>query len=352
MGFLSCKKEISPAVGTPPNVYVAGNETNGTISAAVYWKNGTRVILSDVSKSSQANSIVVSGNNVFVAGAESNGIYYVAKYWKNGESVNLTDGTVDAIANSIAVLGNDVYVTGFNGGTPYPAAPDEIGNHAFYWKNGKIVYLSEGAVPATSSEATAVFVSGNDVYVSGGIAVINSNGDGVMIPVYWKNNQLVEMGENQFFAEGVAIMASGNDVYMAGVDDNDVEIWKNGKPVNLSSDLVNVVDINIKSIFVSGNDIYAAGTGSTASGLFGPPSRTYGEYWKNGIIVNLSNQADSTMTRANSIFVSGTDVYVAGSEAKYRAAYSSSRAVYWKNELPVVLSDLPSVATSIFIANQ
>ncbi len=346
--LFSCKKEISNSgtVANPKvNIYVAGTEINGANPTAVYWKNGIKVNLTDGSKSAEANSIMVSGNSVYVAGDEGG----VAKYWENGNEVTLAyaSGYPDPMqpsANSIAVLGNDVYVTGQQN----IVAAYESGTHAFYWKNGTIINLPEGTVPAASSIANSVYVSGNDVYITGGITV---NSIGIQaIPVYWKNNELVELGINQREGEADAITVSGSDVYVAGLDDNGAEYWKNGNLVSLPGD-----PSYLTSISVLANTVYVAGWDAFSGGMFQPLVQ-YGEYWKNGAVVNLTNPGDSIQSTAYSIFASGNDVYIAGAKGYLPGTIDGdsrdSRAVYWKNGVATMLSNVSSSANSIFIANQ
>src|SRR5450755_4387278 len=107
----SCKKSGMDNsvmhVSTGPDVYVAGY-ANG----CVYWKNDSAVSLPWCGETVGIN---VSGNDVYVGGtaAKVGAAYLLAAYWKNGSLVYLTDGSNVALANSIYVSGNDVYVSGY-----------------------------------------------------------------------------------------------------------------------------------------------------------------------------------------------------------------------------------------------
>lgn len=116
------------------SVYVAGwylplGGTFLTPHRAIVWKNSVGSVLSDGRYEAQANAVFVSGNDVYVAGEESNGSKYIAKYWKNGTPLLLSDGTKDAVATSIFVNGADVYVVGYE-------MPDLYHSTAKLWKNG------------------------------------------------------------------------------------------------------------------------------------------------------------------------------------------------------------------------
>ena len=69
------------------DVYVAGyEEFEDGSSAAVYWKNGERVVLSNLPGSAWATSITVNGSDVYIAGFETSGQNVLESvYWKNGE---------------------------------------------------------------------------------------------------------------------------------------------------------------------------------------------------------------------------------------------------------------------------
>ena len=61
--------------------------------------------LTDGSKQAEAKSIAVSGNDVYVAGYEDKGYYdFVAKYWKNGTPVILGDVSKYSEASSIFLV--------------------------------------------------------------------------------------------------------------------------------------------------------------------------------------------------------------------------------------------------------
>jgi hypothetical protein len=55
-----------------PDIYVAGNENNGTVNIAKVWKNGTPTNLTNGNFNALAYSIFVSGTDVYAAGSEYN----------------------------------------------------------------------------------------------------------------------------------------------------------------------------------------------------------------------------------------------------------------------------------------
>ena len=73
------------------DVYMAGRQSK----TAVYWKNGIANSLTDGSNLAFAHVVTVYGNDVYVAGNEFNGTVKVGKYWKNGEATNFTNGSFD-----------------------------------------------------------------------------------------------------------------------------------------------------------------------------------------------------------------------------------------------------------------
>jgi tRNA(Leu) C34 or U34 (ribose-2'-O)-methylase TrmL len=90
----------------------------------------------------------------------------------------------------------------------------------------------------------------------------------------------------------------GLGVYVAGFETNELgntvaTLWKNGEAKHLSDGSANA---RAKSVYVSGDDVYVAGTESDTIA-----NRIVAKLWKNGETpMNLSNATHSV---ANSVFV-------------------------------------------------
>jgi len=254
------------------DIYIGGWD-RGAIS--VYYKNNIRNVLSGMIFPNAILGLTVSDGNVYLTGVSDSSANVA--YWKNGipVTINWHLGTINkayssgtAIASAIAVSGTDVYAIGqiddtiLNFGSVVPVAT--------YWKNGEINLLGTSAVYALP---TGIAVSGSNVYISGnkmgvldigGIFVLN----GADTAMYWANGVPITLGTGHTSS----IFISGNDVYVSGTTiDGSAIYWKNGNPVLLAT------NANTKGIVVSGNDVYVAGN------LW----YHYGVYWKNGVVDTL-----------------------------------------------------------------
>src|SRR5450755_711383 len=162
-----------------------------------------------------------------------------------------------AVASGIFFTGCNKHVEN----TPPPPPPASAGPDVYvvgnlngpgYWKNGSFVNL----FPDTLT-TTAIFVSGNDVYVAG----FDHKGP-YRLAEYWKNSSLVKLNDSSESAIANGIFVSGSDVYVAGeeigINVDKAVYWKNGSPVTLSEGFEKEAYAN--SIYVSGNDVYAAGS--------------------------------------------------------------------------------------------
>lgn len=133
------------------------------------------------------------------------------------------------------------------------------------------------------------------------------------------------------------IIPSAKNIYIAGCQSVGgpcvARYWKNGEAVSLTGSTGAVIN----SIFVDGNDVYAAGNEGDVS-----------KYWKNGVATNLTDGI--LISYANSIYVSNGDVYVAGIERdKTTLEYIHK---YWKNGQSVNVPGalIRSMNTSIVVA--
>ncbi|WP_295959620.1 Ig domain-containing protein [uncultured Alistipes sp.] len=182
----------------------------------------------------------------------------------------------------------DVYVVGkdYN--------PDINQTKSFLWKNGV-------PTPLPFKEASSVFVSEGDVYVTGHYKDENN----VVIPALWKNGEIIRLeipgGVSRSDITTNSVFVSGGDVYVGGSSLNYTTVlWKNGHPELLAK------LGNAHCVFVSGQDVYVAGNRRNETGDY------RAAYWKNGTAVDLTDGA--AYARIFSIAVAKGTVYAAGTE--------------------------------------
>lgn len=261
---------------------------------------------------------------VYVAGMEINsGGKNVAMYWKNDTAVKLTDGSRDAVARSVFVSGNDVYVSG------YQDKAGSVLNIATYWKNGVAYSLSITGTGGTFDAANSIFVSGDDVYAAGFERAANGND----VAKYWKNGTPVNLTDGSKDADAQSIFISGTDVYVAGSEAKTVtsstsiaKYWKNGVAVALTD---GSTDASAMSVVVVGTDVYVAGTVNDITGY------AKAVYWKNGTQVSLSGGSQNSYGFA--LAISGSDIYVGG-----RNGNTSIVSGYWKNNFSNFINLAPA----------
>ncbi len=260
--------------------------------------------------------------DVYVAGADSSSTdaysdlsYGLSTYWKNGKAVNLTHPSNDygpgpAAATAIAVSGDDVYVIGYQTSCGSRSCSD----YGMFWKNGISVYLNLPDYP------NSLAVSNNDIYVAGSSLYLTGTGGNA---AYLKNEVKIDLPSGSTGSISTAIAVSGNDVYVAGIgitgsiyngNQNYIaKYWKNGNAIDLTD---GAKGAQAWSIAVSGNDAYVAGTewnGNSYKDANGDQRQNgIAKYWKNSQAINLTDGSNSAY--ATSIVVSGTDVYVTGVE--------------------------------------
>lgn len=273
-------------------IYLLATDLRPGKTTIKWWQNGKLDSISDVTNSTSASAMVVSGNDFYVAGNVYQNFRLIPTYWNNKVPYPLTNGTMGN-AEDIAVVGSDVYVAGieYNGSNWM----------AKYWKNGAGVGLT--ASTTFNTDVSAIAVSNGDIYVGGyvgvsdtqGVATIWKNGAGTVISapndaevitdiivngadvhvlsrrshpttalnmiMYRKNGVLRQVTDGTRQAVAYAMTLAGNDVLLTGYENNDrgiavAKIWTNDKVITLSDGTTRTVLVGSA---VLGDDLVVAG---------------------------------------------------------------------------------------------
>jgi hypothetical protein len=246
----------------------------------------------------------------------------------NPSVATVKSGVVSGIADGIAVITattkdgkcRESCTIAVTSKTIYTVSYD-----AKLWKNGELQDFKDAK---DVSYIHSIFVSNNDdIYV---IGKLDNETAG-----FWKNGITQNVEDNMGIALGdvSSVFVSGNDVYAAGQSviqgqgNMLARLWKNGIMQNLEN-----ADYKGQaySVFVSENDVYVVGESHGVARL-----------WKNGVLQNLGDEDNSYYT---SVFVYGNDVYVTGQ------VYDAARL--WKNGVVQNLTDGNSdaFARSVFVS--
>jgi hypothetical protein len=240
--------------------------------------------------------------------------HYNAVIWKNGTPAILLGSVYNSYnATAIAISGNDVYVAGTETGydNPFPVL-NFLNARALYWKNGVPTYLTSDAI---SSAASSIAVSGNDVYVAG-------------------------------YSYDSSKMKEGCELNNMCEHYKEATYWKNGVPVFLTDGIID--EATADKIAVSGQDVYLTGkfTG------FIDPRYTVSQpmYWKNGVMTSVSDYGGGFNVNVNDIAISGNDVYICGCNSLYESGSGFPndyypKALYWKNAAPFYCPDQTGAIT-------
>ncbi|GLH69671.1 hypothetical protein GETHPA_12040 [Geothrix rubra] len=315
---LGCAGASAGASPSPTDVYVAGDESNGQVLVAKYWKNGTAVALTNGAHNARAFAIAVSGQDVYVAGGESNERVDVAMVWKNGTPVALTDGTNQAFAVGLAVSGADVYVTG------YECDPSRYGVAvAKVWKNGVPTALTDGSGMA---QANAVAIDGADVHVAGWEYQVNQIDPSTWLfsaqAVYWKNGLKTTLTNVSRGGGALGITLSGGDVYVSGNEFvhglGIAHVWKNGQATALTDGSRGA---DAAGVAVADGIVYAPGSENAASGL------PVAMLWKDAAPTVLASARYPSFANGVALSPTGSSVFVVGTVYGPAAA----TATYWQD---------------------
>lgn len=136
------------------------------------------------------------------------------------------------------------------------------------------------------------------------------------------------------------------DVYVTLSNTNNSygQYWKNGEIVNLAT--TNSF-ANARAIFVSENDIHVVGDASTTSNIIFSPF--IGQYWNNGAVSNVDGGIPAKLLY--DVVVSDGNVYLSGDGLN--TVQLRMQAAYWKNGAAILLDEANargSRARGIFVA--
>ena len=276
------------------------------------------------------------GQDVYVAGFENNAQKNsVARLWKNGKLQHLENGQDNILnssgeygelyeskAYSVFVSDNDVYVTGYEMFRKNIELPNgtrwKYTTRARLWKNGIMQNLSNEGL---DDMAFSVFVSDGDVYVLGYEEEME------LSKIYlklWKNGVSTIFAEGGYNLRAYSLFVFDGDTYVAGMNNvfdpyngskDQAKLWKNGIEEELE---IGTVGSYGYSVYVSEGDVYVGGTNNGKAAL-----------WKNGRLETIANGRDFSEVRC--VYISGDDIYLAG--------HIDQSGRLWKNSIEQNLGD-------------
>ncbi len=253
--------------------------------------------------------------------------YKIVKVIKDGVEISRFENTA---ACDICISDNqDVYVLG-------RTLVDEK-KVSFLWKNGVATRIDDFYASTIFTNKNKLYVSGNDVYAVGGSELYN---DG-FVPVLWKNGVTTELQYSPVQYNIVnSIHLAGEKKYTFGVNfdhPNGTLFWENGIEKYLED---NDGILSFVSVQQSNGNIYFLG-----SKYFANTEKSKIVYYKNGEEFTVSNPLDNC--KPTSFFISGNDIYIAG--LKYKG--DMLVATLWKNGIEQKLSNIGSIAFSVYVDN-
>jgi hypothetical protein len=233
------------------------------------------------------------------------------------------------MAVKLIVLKNyDVYAVG-------TGQTSSWNNAAVLWKNDTATVLNGGYL--VGSEAYAITLDGNDVYIAG--STLNANMWD--IPTYWKNGNPHIVGDNTVsyntFTRGIALY--GGKVYVAGYSFNSPECpaycngrsrasyWVDDGGTITQTSLVDSISSTMAyGIAINGSDVVVAGARANDN-LY-----QWSIGWKNDVSHGTTLSPVDGFYSAASVASHGNDIYFVGSGGCANFG-CNAKAYIWKNDI-------------------
>ena len=281
----------------------AAKNTPFTKDFAISVKNPADMpTITGVTVSPATTSVAKGGSKQFTA------TVYGTKLEEADKAVNWT---VTGSAKAGTVIAADGTLT---------IADDETATNLTVKATSAIDNTKSGMATVT---VTAMVAQTIDVYTAG----CERDADNNLFGMAWKNGEVLY--DYTLGNELTNIFVTGNDVYVSGWKYNATnntrtpKVWKNGAEL-YTFEYESGYYIYLTDLYVSGNDVYVTTYETRTSGS---TTNYIAKVWKNGsVLYNLSN--DGKGMTARGIYVLNNDVYVCGNSLNQ---YNCPIATVWKN---------------------
>lgn len=302
--FMSCDHNddpIQPGPDVPPgpdptpvtHVYVAGNTSYSFFSGpAVCWEDGVLHTL-DANAYEAARAVCVKGDDVYYGGSDADGHPVL---WKNGTAQVLANDY--GCVTDLTVANGKLYASG------------KVNDMPVYWVDGQMVSLDTDPNSYNGYTTTAIFVNGNDVYVSGFSGNEFNSGQGAYL---WKNGTLQKLSNNASEACDVCVYNNvvyvvGSESYTSGGIQKSV-MWVNGAIRDVQVTTNNGLSSKATAVTIVDGKPYVVLEGWIGSAYDGAYN---GFAWYNEQVTRLYN-----CDRPKDVFVHNNDIYIAGASCQY-----------------------------------
>lgn len=315
--------EITDVETIPPvDIYISGQQRINNMDVACYWKNGDFFPVTDQTKASWAEDIVVNNGTVYLAGSFDN----KPCFWENGVRTDLNPQLFRGFVHKMLINQDMLYFVGKGNTT------DEDSTQAILWKKEKL-NMPETILSNTIREwIEDLAFENNQLYIPG-----TFKGK----PGYWINNWDTRVDIPGELGGTKEIIFHNGDTYIVGarILNNVFEwgYWKNNLFHSWNFGVEGAVfdsEINEKGMF------YATGF------KFDNSDNRKAHYWVDGTGKNLTTGGETSY--GNGIAINSTDIYVAG----HQEIGGIFVGGYWKNNEWVSLGTAFSAASDIYLVKK